>query len=138
MRAEVADETAGHVYELSNNARSEHAWLCAQVYRRQQRSRIELVVADAGRGIRESLAGTVFEEPTDSSAIITAAQRRTTSVGRPNHSGIGLASLIAYVSANRGTTHIRSGGSIVEFGTMTQARHTVELSGTIVSCSIHL
>lgn len=135
--AEVADEIAGHVYELCNNAvshaRCDQAWLCAQSY---QQSRLEFVVADAGRGIRASLEGTAYECDSHAESITTAAQRRTSSIGRPQHFGIGLSTVVDYAGNMNGSTHIRSGDAVVRFGSSPFSAPTMELSGTIVGCSI--
>jgi len=135
--ADVADEIAGHIYELCNNtvahAACETAWLCAQSY---QQSRLEFVVADAGRGIRASLAGTEFECENHADSITTAVRRRTSSIGRPMHHGVGLSSVLNYTQEMSGMTAVRSGDAIVQFAGASYAASTLELSGTIVGCSI--
>ena len=139
---EVGDAIAGQIYELCNNvvahARCERGWLCAQTYQQRGRHRLELVVADPGRGIRAALAGTEFEQLTDEQSIRTAVMSRTSGVGRPNHGGVGLNRLLGYVEHMSGTVRIRSGDSQVSFqpGGTGDRTATLELQGTTIGCSI--
>lgn len=140
--AEVSDAISGHVYELCNNAiahaRCEQAWVCAQTYQHPGRTRLELTVADAGRGIRASLDGTEFAASDDVEAIRTAVERRSTSVGRPNHYGVGLTEVVRYATRMGGSATVRTGSASVQFtssGAVLPAT-TAELQGTTVGCSI--
>jgi len=143
LAARVADDLAAQVYEVCNNAyahaQCDHAYLCAQTYTDPEGYRVELVVADGGRGIQASLAGTEYGQRTAELAIKAAVERRITSIGRPDHHGIGLANLRRFTTDGGGTMTIRSGGALVSFGSAGSARiyRVAELSGTVVSCSLH-
>ncbi len=97
------------VNNVFHHARSPtHAVLCAQSYPRQQR--VELAVADTGRGIPASLRDNPAlrgKFRTAAEAVRLAVQPRVT--GRPEHNtGEGLFFTVEFVKRNGGDAHIHS------------------------------
>jgi anti-sigma regulatory factor (Ser/Thr protein kinase) len=86
------------------------------LYRRQP-PRLQLVVADAGMGIRESLrpAYPDLESGNDRDAIILALKEEVTSKPGTN-SGVGLSTALAYADAFGGIFRVRSGEGVVVVG----------------------
>lgn len=121
---------------------AEVGYVCAQrftsQYQRRRPPRLQIVVGDAGMGIRASLsrADPELEMAADTTAIREAVREGVTS--RPGtHSGVGLSTVRRYADMFGGVLHIRSGqGVLIRRGKKYRARTVPGLPGTIVAVEL--
>lgn len=130
------------VANVLEHSQSEIGFLAAQRFEKDFRGRaaprVQLVIADAGIGIRESLlqAYPNLANKSDTEAIDLALQQNVTS--KPGtHSGVGLSSAAEHADNFRGILQVRSGaGLIVRRRTGTKRQAVPWLPGTVVAVEL--
>lgn len=109
-----------------------------KAYRGRNPPRLQLVVADAGIGIKASFAalGPIVQAMPDESVIEEAVKAGVTS--KPNkHSGVGLSTVLRYADMFDGVLRIRSGsGLFVRKRGRQVTRQLARLPGTIVAVEL--
>lgn len=119
------------------------AVIMGQVYRDGEPpdhdDRVQVVIGDAGRGIRASLTAGGRQHPsTDAAAITSALEYLVSSVADPGR-GQGLTTTLEEVTALDGDLLIRSGSATVREGTKGRAtREVPHIDGTVVAMSLPL
>lgn len=132
-------ELVGNALEHSGQGQ---AIVMAQVYARGEApdhdDRLQVVIGDVGRGIRESfLAGPEHRPADDRTAIDMALTYLVSSV--PNRGrGQGLTTTAELVTKLQGRMAIRTGMARLDLDTTTHWQNVVALSGTIVGMSMPL
>jgi signal transduction histidine kinase len=136
---EALSEIGANVLQHSE---SEIGFLAAQRFegdfQGRKAPRLQLVVADAGIGIRASLTPTFphLEASPDEEAIALALEPEITSKPGTN-SGVGLSTALAYAEAFGGILRVRSGGGMVVCRRSGRTAEAVPgLPGTVVSVEL--
>lgn len=136
---EAMAEIASNVLQHSG---SNIGFLAAQRFEKDYQGRLaprlQLVVADAGIGIRHSLSASYphLRDATDVDAIDLALRPEVTSKPATN-SGVGLSTVVEYADAFGGVLRIRSGAGVVERRRSKVRRLAVpELPGTVVAVEL--
>lgn len=144
--AQVLEALTEGLWELVANA-LEHsgaeALLMGQVYERGEPpdhdGRVQIVIGDAGRGIRASFLDSGTRSPaTDADAIELALEYLVSSVPDPGR-GQGLTSTVEQATALEGKVVLRSGGARVTVAPEGSRAESVEpISATVVGVSLPL
>jgi hypothetical protein len=147
---QVLEAIGEGVWEIVANA-LEHsesdAYVMAQVYSSARGGvapdhddRIQVVIGDVGRGIRDSLASSPVHDPaTDVEAIELALEYLTTSIHDDPGRGQGLSTTREQVDGLGGKMIVRSGaGKVSIAGGEARAETVAALQGTIVALSLPL
>lgn len=136
---EAMAEIAGNVLQ---HAQSDIGFLAAQRFEKDFQGlvapRLQLVVADAGIGIKDSLVGRYPDLQTqpDTAAIELALKAEVTSKPSTN-SGVGLSTVDEYARAFGGVLRVRSGaGVVVHRRTGKRVRQVPYLPGTVVAVEL--
>lgn len=146
----VLEAVAEGVWEMVANA-LEHsgtdALIMGQVYRRARGGvppdhddRVQVVIGDVGRGIRNSFLATGTHLPNDDGeAIRLALQYLVTSVPNDRGRGQGLTTTMEQILALGGRMYVRSGAALVSIdGTGIHEQAVETLPGVIVALSLPL
>lgn len=145
VHAQVLVAITEALWELAANA-LEHsgakAFMMGQVYKREPPDhdrRVQVVIGDAGRGIRESFRATRTHEPADDRAAIDLAVQYLVSSVPDSGRGQGLFTTISEVTGLGGAVIVRSGTArlVARRGTRTMTS-VPRAAGTIVGVSLPL